>query len=62
MTWYVIVETEDGLSVANVPQGGTAEEAAVRSGGVVVDAGPYPAYEEAYDAMLSLQEIDDGEA
>jgi len=58
MSWYVIVETDDGLSVASVADGGTAEETAVRLGGVLVDPGPYSNYEEAYDAMLEMPDAD----
>lgn len=59
MSWYVILETEEGLSVARVADRATAEEAAVRSGGVIVDPGPYANYEEAYDAMLAIPDSDE---
>ena len=59
MSWFMIVETDRGLTVTNVPPNSSAEETAVRSGGVVVDAGPYPAYDEAYDAMQALDESED---
>ncbi|MDD4270135.1 MAG: hypothetical protein GXY25_14720 [Pirellulaceae bacterium] len=59
MSWYVIVETDDGLSVASVAEGGTAEETAVRLGGVIVDPGPYSDYEQAYDAMLEFPDAED---
>jgi hypothetical protein len=56
MVSFAIIEVEDGLAVAEVDPPLTAEETATRQGGVVVDAGPYQSYDEAYDAILALQE------
>ena len=55
MTMYCIIETEDGLTVVEHPQVGTALEAAHRLGGTVIDPGPYDSYEEASDALEALQ-------
>lgn len=59
MTHYAIIDTDAGLTVAEMSQGVGPEEEALRLGGVVVDPGPYPTYEDAYDAMLSLADEDD---
>jgi hypothetical protein len=50
------METEDGWTIAEYREGMTAEEAAELQGGVVIDPGPYESYDEAYDALLSLEE------
>jgi hypothetical protein len=51
---YAIIETDEGLTVAEIQPGTTPEVAAERQGGVVVDAGPYPDYEDACEAMYAL--------
>jgi len=56
---YAIVETDSGLTVAEMKPGMSPEDAAARYGGAVVDPSPYPTYEEACDAVLTLKE--DGE-
>jgi len=59
MQWYAIVETDVGLTVAEIKPGSSAEEAAVQYRGVVVDAGPYKTYSDAYDALLAMQNDDE---
>lgn len=60
MTRYCIIETDDGLTVVDHPDGMTAEQTAHHRGGVVIDPGPFDSYEEACDALTSLQEeLDD---
>jgi hypothetical protein len=56
MVQYEIIETYDGLVVAEIP----GSEEAVRRGDVV-DPGPYPSFDDAYEAMmaLKLEEEDD---
>lgn len=62
MPMYCIIETDDGWTVAEHPQDGTAEEAAHRLGGTVIDPGPYDSYEDACDALEALQgELDESE-
>jgi hypothetical protein len=56
MPAYCIIETESGWTIAECGDGTTAAEAAERAGGVVLDPGPYDTYDEAYDALISLQE------
>jgi hypothetical protein len=51
---FVIIELEDGLSVAAV-------QAAAHEGGVLVDPGPFATYEEAYDALVELEGDDEEE-
>jgi hypothetical protein len=55
MVLFAIIELEDGLSVAEIQPGQTAEEAASEQHGILVDAGPYATYEEAYDALCELE-------
>lgn len=59
MSSFVIIELEDGLSVAAMEPGQTPEDAAAREGGVLVDAGPFATYEEACDALAELESDDD---
>jgi hypothetical protein len=61
MTDYAIVETDDGLTVAEIEPGITPEEAAVKRGGVLIDPGPYPSFGEACDAMLAIPDEDEDE-
>jgi hypothetical protein len=59
MVLYEIVETDEGLTVAEFDQGVLPEDAAAQVGGTVVNAGPFESYGEAYDALLSLAEAED---
>ncbi len=59
MVLYEIVETDEGLTVAEFDQGTMPEDAAARVGGTVVDPGPIESYGEAYDALLSLAEAEE---
>jgi hypothetical protein len=52
---YCIVETENGWTIAEMPGECTAEEAAGQLGGAVIDPGPYDTFEEASDALVSLE-------
>ncbi len=60
MHQFEIIETDEGVVVAEIEPNRTAEETASRQNAVVVDPGPYDTYEEAYDAMLALK-LDDEE-
>ena len=55
MVCYAIIETEAGLTVTEMKHEGRPEDEALRSGGVVVDPGPYRTYDDAYDAMLAME-------
>ena len=60
MRSYCIVELDDGLTIIEQPAAGDPEDTAVRAGGTLVDPGPYSNPEEAYDALLALeQELSD---
>ncbi len=59
MGYFAIIELEDGLSIAEVKPGQTAEDAAVEEGGTLVDAGPFPSYEDALDGLADLEEEDE---
>jgi hypothetical protein len=61
MSRFAIIETDEGMTVTELPPGVVAEDTATKHGGVVVDPGPYPTFEDANDAMLALQEEDDEE-
>jgi hypothetical protein len=64
MPYYIVIENEQGLAVAeHDPNRSTVEETAVDNGGVVVDREIYKTFEDAYDAMLILRgEEDEDEA
>jgi hypothetical protein len=53
---YCIIETDDGWTIAELSPERTAEDAAGMLGGAVIDPGPYDSYEDASDALVSLQE------
>jgi hypothetical protein len=61
---FVIIETEDGLTIEQQPPGWTAEDVAAKANGVVADEGPYASFDEANDALLVLeqQDFDESEA
>ena len=52
---YCILETEDGWAITEVPANLTAGEVALETGAAVIDPGPYDSYEEASEALASLQ-------
>ena len=57
---FAIIEVEDGLTVTELASHENPEAAAKLRGGIVIDPGPYEDYEEAYQAMLALEdEIED---
>ena len=51
MSSYAIVETEVGLTVTELQNEAHPEDDALRCHGVLVDPGPYPSYEDAFDAI-----------
>jgi hypothetical protein len=55
MPLFTIIENEDGLTVAEMRPGATPEETATRHRGVLVDAGPFHSFDEAYDAAVAIQ-------
>ena len=61
MPLFSIIETEAGLTVAEIEPGALPDDAAVKQGGVVVDPGPFKSFDDAYDAILAIQGEDDGE-
>jgi hypothetical protein len=55
MLQYELIETNEGLTVIEIPAGATAEEAARQQDGLVVDPGPFTSYEDAYEALMDLK-------
>lgn len=53
---YCIIETQDGWTIAEIPTNRTADEVGAESGATVIDPGPYDSYEDASDALVSLQD------
>lgn len=52
---YCIIETERGWTIAEMLVGRTAEDVAAEAGGALIDPGPYDSYEDAGDALVSLE-------
>jgi hypothetical protein len=50
MVQYEIVETYDGLVVAEIPR----SEETLRQGDII-DPGPYSSFDDAYEAMMALK-------
>ncbi|MCC6123458.1 MAG: hypothetical protein IT426_00700 [Pirellulales bacterium] len=55
MLQYELIETYEGLTVAEIIPGLAPEEAASRRQGLLIDPGPYDTYEDAYDALMALK-------
>ncbi len=55
MQSYVVIETDDGLTVVEVDRTASPEVEAERFGGVLVDPTLYATYEDAYDALLIFE-------
>jgi hypothetical protein len=60
MLRYELVETNEGMTVIEIPDGATAEEAARQQDGLIVDPGPFTSYEDAYEALMALK-LDENE-
>lgn len=54
MGYYILIELDDGFSIAAVPGDQSAEEVARDAGGEVHDEGPYPTYQSAQEALGAL--------
>ncbi len=54
MRSFVVVETDNGLTVTEVDEWSTPEVEAERCGGVLADATPYATFDDAYDALLII--------
>lgn len=61
MTSFCIIETDDGLTIAERLPRVSPEETAERSGGTLVEAGPFSDYDEAHDALLTMESLDSEE-
>jgi hypothetical protein len=62
MSLFAIIEVDDGLAIAEVASNETPENAASSKGGTLIDPGPYYTFQEAYDAMLAIEdEIEESE-
>ena len=57
MIEFVILETEQGLVVAEIKPGERVEDVAVAHGGLVVDAGPFKSHDEAHDALMDMNAL-----
>ncbi|MCM2373685.1 nucleotide exchange factor GrpE [Aporhodopirellula aestuarii] len=54
MSYYVIIETDRGYTIAGVAEGSTAESVAMDAGGVLIDDARYHSYQEAQDVLMAL--------
>ena len=61
MPLFTIIETDAGLTVAQLEPSATPDDAAVRHRGVVADPNVYKTYDDAYDAILARLCEDDEE-
>jgi len=60
MPRYTIIEVDNELTVAEMKPEATAEEAADRRGGRVVDPGPFETFDQAYQAVVALRSDEGG--
>ena len=58
MNNFVIIELDDGLTIAEIKPHETPEAVALEQGGTLVDVGPYHTYEDAVDALAELEPDD----
>lgn len=56
---FAIIELEDGLTIVEIKPHEAPEDAALREGGTLVDAGPYTSYDDALDALADLEAEDE---
>jgi hypothetical protein len=61
MRRFTIVELDDGFQVIEVLAGQSPAEAAIAVGGELADAGLYPSYEDATEALDRLEILDERE-
>ncbi len=54
MIGFIIIEVDDGFTIAEVPEGSTPESIATQFGGVLVEGGPYKSFAEASDVLATL--------
>ena len=54
MQSYVVIETDDGLTVVEVDEFSSPETEAERHAGVLIDPTSYATYEDAFDALLLI--------
>jgi hypothetical protein len=62
MPSYAIIEVDAGLTVVETHPGESAEEAAVRNAGLLVDPGPFPSYDDAYDAIVAMEHDEEADS
>ena len=58
MLLYELIETNEGLTVIEIPPDISADEAAMQQGGFVVDPGPFTNYEEACEVLMALKSVE----
>ncbi len=58
MIYFAIAEVDDGFTIVEFENGESAEDAAVRAGGMLVDIGPFDSYEDAIDALDEMEAED----
>ena len=56
MARFIIVEVDDGLTITQVADDSTPTDAAETCGGQLIDAGPFESYEDAYEAMMAMED------
>jgi hypothetical protein len=61
MVRFAIIELDDGLTVVELADGKSPDDAPLSRGGVLVDLGTYSSYDEAYDALITFQDDDEEE-
>jgi hypothetical protein len=59
MSHFIIIDTDDGLTVVPHDPADTPEETALAHKGVVADETIYATFDDAYDAMQQIPAFDD---
>ena len=59
MTGYIIIETDDGMTVVEVLPGQDPNDVALSNNGNLADDQLYSNYQDAYDALIELSEDED---
>jgi hypothetical protein len=60
--YFAIIEVEDGMAIIECDPQEDLQAVALGHRGTVIDPGPFPSYDAAYDELLNLEANEDEES